>query len=317
VLGDETGGVENVDRAIRVDRLSRSYGKRPGIEEITFSVEPGEVVGLLGPNGAGKTTTLRILAGIIPPTSGRATVAGIPLSQPERLHQAVGLLPEAPGFYERATAWRNLVYFARFYDGVCVEGRVEACLKRFDLWERRDDRVAGYSRGMKLRLALARALVHEPPVLLLDEPTAGLDPEAARDVRDLIRSLAREGRVILLSTHNLTEAEELCARVALIRTRLLAYGPPLGLRDRAAPPVVVVRLEGPAEVSPGLTALPFVRSARAHGDRLQVELASQADRPALVEALVRAGARVLEVTEERPSLEAAYLELVHDERRPA
>ena len=306
-----------MDRAIRVDRLSRSYGKRPGIEEITFSVEPGEVVGLLGPNGAGKTTTLRILAGIISPTSGQATVAGIPLSQPERLHQAVGLLPEAPGFYERATAWRNLVYFARFYDGVCVEGRVEACLKRFDLWERRDDRVAGYSRGMKLRLALARALVHEPPVLLLDEPTAGLDPEAARDVRDLIRSLAREGRVILLSTHNLTEAEELCARVALIRTRLLAYGPPLGLRDRAAPPVVVVRLEGPAEVSPGLTALPFVRSARAHGDRLQVELASQADRPALVEALVRAGARVLEVTEERPSLEAAYLELIHDERRPA
>ena len=303
--------------AIRVDRLSRSYGRRPGIEEITFSVEPREIVGLLGPNGSGKTTTLRILAGIIAPTSGTASVAGIPLSEPERLHQAVGLLPEAPGFYERATAWRNLVYFARFYEGIRVPERVEACLRRFDLWERRDDRVASYSRGMKLRLALARALVHEPPVLLLDEPTAGLDPEAARDVRDLIRSLAREGRVILLSTHNLTEAEELCARVALIRTRLLAYGPPLGLREGAAAPVVVVRLEGPAAVPSDLAALPFVRSARVDGDHLRVELVSETDRPALVEALVRAGARVLEVTEERPSLEAAYLELVHDERRKA
>jgi ABC-2 type transport system ATP-binding protein len=306
-----------VTTAIRVDRLSRSYGRRPGIEEITFSVEPGEIVGLLGPNGAGKTTTLRVLAGIIAPTSGTASVAGIPLSEPERLHQAVGLLPEAPGFYERATAWRNLVYFARFYEGIRVPERVEACLRRFDLWERRDDRVASYSRGMKLRLALARALVHEPPVLLLDEPTAGLDPEAARDVRDLIRSLAREGRVILLSTHNLTEAEELCARVALIRTRLLAYGPPLGLREGAAAPVVVVRLEGPAAVPSDLAALPFVRSARVDGDHLRVELVSKTDRPQLVEALVRAGARVLEVTEERPSLEAAYLELVHDERRKA
>jgi len=306
-----------VTTAIRVDRLSRSYGRRPGIEEITFSVEPGEIVGLLGPNGAGKTTTLRVLAGIIAPTSGTASVAGIPLSEPERLHQAVGLLPEAPGFYERATAWRNLVYFARFYEGIRAPERVEACLRRFDLWERRDDRVASYSRGMKLRLALARALVHEPPVLLLDEPTAGLDPEAARDVRDLIRSLAREGRVILLSTHNLTEAEELCARVALIRTRLLAYGPPLGLREGAAAPVVVVRLEGPAAVPSDLAALPFVRSARVDGDHLRVELVSETDRPALVEALVRAGARVLEVTEERPSLEAAYLELVHDERRKA
>ena len=304
-----------MDSAIRAERLSRSYGKHPGIEEITFSASPGEIVGLLGPNGAGKTTTLRILAGIIPPTSGSATVAGIPLSEPQRLHASVGLLPEAPGFYERATAWQNLVYFARFYEGRHVEERVEACVRRFDLWDRRDDRVATYSRGMKLRLALARTLVHEPPVLLLDEPTAGLDPEVARDVRDLIADLAGEGRVVLLSTHNLTEAEGLCGRVALIRTRLLAYGPPGGLRDREATPVVVVRLEGRAEVPAGLRALSFVRSAQARGDSLRVELASEADRPRLVEALVRAGARVLEVSEERPSLEAAYLDLVRDDRR--
>jgi ABC-2 type transport system ATP-binding protein len=306
---------ESVTTAIRVDRLSRSYGRRPGIEEITFSVEPGEIVGLLGPNGAGKTTTLRVLAGIIAPTGGTASVAGIPLSDPERLHQAVGLLPEAPGFYERETAWRNLVYFARFYEGILVPERVEACLRRFGLWERRDDRVASYSRGMKLRLALARALVHKPPVLLLDEPTAGLDPEAARDVRDLIRTLAHEDRVVLLSTHNLTEAEELCTRVALVRTRLLAYGPPLALREGIAPPVVIVRLESPVGIPSGLAALPFVRSARVDGDHLRVELVSETDRPRLVEALVRDGARVLEVTEERPSLEAAYLELVRDERR--
>ncbi len=299
---------------IQVDRLSRAYGKRAGIAEITFSVEPGEIVGLLGPNGAGKTTTLRILAGIIPPTSGQATVAGIPLSQPERLHQAVGLLPEAPGFYERTTAWHNLIYFARFYQGVRVEERVAACLRRFDLWERRDDRVATYSRGMKLRLALARALVHEPQVLLLDEPTAGLDPQAARDVRDLIRSLGREGRVVLLSTHNLTEAEELCARVALVRTRLLAYGTPQDLGERKTP-VILVQVEGEAQVPPGLGTLPFVRSARAEGDRLRVELLSESDRPRLVEALVRAGVRVLGVVEERATLESVYLDLVRDDGR--
>jgi ABC-2 type transport system ATP-binding protein len=216
--------------------LTKRFGERTAVEGLTLRVEEGEILGLLGPNGAGKTTTIRMLTGIIAPTSGYAVVAGLRTDREvEELHEHIGLLPEAPGFYERLSARRNLEYFAGFYSNLQVSAQVDKYLKLMGLWERRDGKVGTFSKGMKQRLALARALLHEPKVLFLDEPTAGLDPEAAREVRELILKLREEGRTILLSTHNLVEAEELCDRIAVLRTRMVALDTPEGRRSQERP----------------------------------------------------------------------------------
>jgi len=208
---------------VRAEELTRRFGSRLAVDRVSLDVGRQEIIGLLGPNGAGKTTIVRMLAGIIAPSSGRATVAGIdPAREPERLHEAIGLLTESPGFYDRLSAERNLRYFAGFYPVSDPARRTAVYLDRMGLLDRRRDRVGTFSKGMRQRLALARALVHEPDLLFLDEPTAGLDPEAARALRELIAELRGEGRTIVLSTHNLAEAELLCDRVAVLRTRLIA-----------------------------------------------------------------------------------------------
>ncbi|MBE9482234.1 MAG: ABC transporter ATP-binding protein, partial [Chloroflexi bacterium] len=213
--------------------LSRSFGNIVAVEDLTLEVEQGEVLGFLGPNGAGKTTTIRMLAGTIAPTRGYAIVAGFRTDhEVERLHEVIGLLTEAPGFYNRLSAKRNLEFFAGFYPDIDIQTQVEKYLRLMGLWERCHDKVGTFSKGMKQRLALARALLHEPPVLFLDEPTAGLDPEAAREVREFIKSLSQQGRTIFLSTHNLAEAEFLCHRVALFRRQMLALDTPDNLRQR-------------------------------------------------------------------------------------
>jgi len=167
---------------IEAHELTKRFGERTAVEALTLEVEEGEVLGLLGPNGAGKTTTIRILAGIIAPSSGCAVVAGRRTDhEVEELHELIGFLPEAPGFYERLSARRNLEYFAGFYSNIDISAQVEKYLKLMGLWERRHDKVGTFSKGMEQRPALARALLHEPKMLFLDEPTAGLDPEAARE----------------------------------------------------------------------------------------------------------------------------------------
>jgi len=302
---------------IETHELTKRFGGRTAVEGLTLDVKEGEVLGLLGPNGAGKTTTIRMLTGIIAPTSGYAVVAGRRTDgEVEELHEHIGLLPEAPGFYERLSARRNLEYFARFYSNLQVNAQVEKYLKLMGLWERRDDRVGTFSKGMKQRLALARALLHEPKVLFLDEPTAGLDPEAACEVRELIGQLREEGRTILLSTHNLSEAEELCDRIALLRTRLVALDTPEGLRRRLFRRRMVVRLEGIEDaIVEAARGLDFVLSLKCDGDRLIVELADpERESPELVTRLVEAGGRVLEVFEERHSLEEVYLSLMEEQR---
>jgi len=180
---------------------------------------------------------------IISPTSGNARVAGhrIP-GDAEGVHETVGLLTETPGFYKRLSAARNLAYYAGFYRDVDIESQVEKHLKLMGLWERRNDSVGTYSKGMKQRLAIARALLHEPRVLFLDEPTAGLDPEASWNIRDIIKKLSKEGRTVFLSTHNLAEAEELCSRIAVIRTHLLALDTPENLRNRFFRRQIIVRV---------------------------------------------------------------------------
>jgi ABC-2 type transport system ATP-binding protein len=304
---------------IRTESLTRRFGERLAVDRLTLDAGEGEIVGLLGPNGAGKTTTIRMLAGIIAPTSGSACVEGIdPTKEPERVHERIGLLTESPGFYERLSAERNLAYFAGFYRSLNTAKAVHEGMARMGLVDRGRDRVATFSKGMKQRLALARALLHDPRVLFLDEPTAGLDPEAARELRVFILNLKRGGRTILLSTHNLAEAEQLCDRIAVFRTELVACDTPAALRARQSERAVRVRVASVTEeLVERIRAMSFVRDVQAHPgapDALIVRLEHHdRDRPRLVSRIVEGGGEILEVAEEQRSLEDVYLELVREE----
>jgi ABC-2 type transport system ATP-binding protein len=298
--------------------LSRNFGKTTAVEDVTLSVKAGEVLGFLGPNGAGKTTTIRMLAGMIAPTKGHAIVAGHRTDRDvEQLHEIVGMLTQTPGLYDRLSARRNLEYFAGFYPSIESQSQVEKYLKLMGLRERQDNKVGTFSKGMKQRLALARALVHEPKVLFLDEPTAGLDPEAAGEVRQLIRTLREEGRTIFLSTHNLNEAEMLCSRIAVIHTRLLALDTPEQLRRRFFRRQIIVQLEASdAGVMEVVKGLPFVQEVRDEGSQLILELTDpERNRPELVKAIVEAGGRVIAVSEKQYPLEEVYLRLLHEENQ--
>jgi ABC-2 type transport system ATP-binding protein len=301
---------------IEVNNLTKKFGEVIAVDNLSFQVNEGEVLGFLGPNGAGKTTTIRMLAGIISPTAGNASVAGFRIPDDiENLHEVVGLLTENPGFYERFSALRNLEYFAGFYTNLDEKARSEQVLKIMGLWERRNDRVGTYSKGMKHRLALARALIHEPKVLFLDEPTAGLDPEAAQEVRELIKQLSQEGRTIFLSTHNLTEAEQLCHRIAVIRTHLLILDTGNNLRNRFFRREIIIRMQELTDkVIQTVKKLPFVQETRVVDNQLVMELSEpEYNRPELVKAVVDAGGRILEVFENKQPLEEIYLRLIHEE----
>jgi len=298
--------------------LSRHFGKTVAVEDLTLAVEAGEVLGFLGPNGAGKTTTIRMMAGMIAPTKGYAIVAGHRTDRDvEQLHEVIGMLTQTPGLYNRLSARRNLEYFASFYPSIESQSQVEKYLKLIGLWKRCNDKVGTFSKGMQQRLALARALVHEPKVLFLDEPTAGLDPEAAGEVRQLIRTLREEGRTIFLSTHNLSEAEILCNRIAVIHTKLLALDTPEQLRRRFFRRQIIVQLEAlDAEVMEVVKKLPFVQDFREEGSQLILELTdSERNRPELVKAIVEAGGRVIAVSEKQYPLEEVYLRLIREENQ--
>jgi ABC-2 type transport system ATP-binding protein len=298
--------------------LTRKFADFTAVDNLNLAVEKGEVLGFLGPNGAGKTTTIRMLSGIIGPTSGYAIIAGQRTDGSiEKLHEVIGLLTETPGFYNRLSAYRNLEYYAGFYEKIDIAVQVEKYLKIMGLWEHRGDPVGAFSKGMKQRLALARALLHEPGVLFLDEPTAGLDPEASGEVRKLIKDLSIEGRTIFLSTHNLTEAEQLCKRIAVFRTHLIALDTPEKLRANLFSRRVVIRLENAVDNFPGILGnLPFVKSIKQDGKQLIVELRdTEKELPDLVQNVVQNGGRVIEVTEQHHSLEEIYLSLVREESK--
>lgn len=302
---------------IETSGLSRRFGDVIAVDGLTMTVESGEVLALLGPNGAGKTTTIRMLAGIIRPTGGEAIVAGHRIDRNvEKLHEVIGMLTETPGLYSRLSARRNLEYFAAFYPIDDVSARVEKYLKLMGLWERREDKAGTFSKGMKQRLALARALMHEPKVLFLDEPTSGLDPEAATEVRQLIRRMREEGCTIFLSTHNLGEAEMLCNRIAVIHSRLLALDTAESLRRRFFRHKVIVELQSAdPKILMLVRELPFVQEANEEGSCLSVELVdSKRNRPELVRAIVEAGGKVITVSEEQYTLEQVYLKLMNEEK---
>jgi len=297
---------------IHTEGLTRSFGERVAVDGLNLDVREGEILGLLGPNGAGKTTTVRMLACLLSPTAGRAWVAGNDIHQSaQRVRTTVGILTESPGFYKRLSLERNLRYFAELYGVASPRAAVQRYLERLGLWDRRSDAVATLSKGLRQRLALARALVHEPRVLFLDEPTSGLDPESARDVRQFIRELASEQRTVLLCTHNLLEAEELSTRIAVLRTQLIALDSPEALKRRMSGSHVAVELANPRPEFAAALGLPFVRGVTWDGNTLAVEVADpDQDNPALVRRLVELGAEIRAVSRNARSLEDVYLELV-------
>jgi len=294
----------------------RRFGGRIAVDDVTFEVKAGEVFGLLGPNGAGKTTTLRMLGGLIPPTSGGVRVDGVALdrSSGTRLRARIGFLTETPGLWDQLTVWENIAVYARLFGMAGIDAAVERSLRQFDLWDRRADRAGLLSKGMKQKLALARALVHDPPIVLLDEPTANLDPQTSRGVRDLLLDLRSRGRAVIVSTHNLDEVERVADRVALISTRLVALGEPSALRRQMFGRRLVVQL---ADGRPSVSDLMAVaeraggQDVRRDGAAISMVLTDpDLGAPAIVRALVEAGASIRAVFDEQPPLEDVYLRLL-------
>jgi ABC-2 type transport system ATP-binding protein len=301
---------------IETFNLTKKFNNLTAVEGLCIQVNKGEILGFLGPNGAGKTTAIRMITGIIAPTKGYAVVAGIRTDKEiEKLHEIIGLLTETPGFYERLSARDNLLYFARFYD-IDADSQVDKYLQKMGLWERRNDKVGTFSKGMKQRLALARCLVHEPAVLFLDEPTAGLDPKSAKELRELIMGFKKEGRTIFLSTHNLEEAELLCDRIAVIRNRLVTIDTAKNLRNRLFQRQVIVELEEVnREIINAVMSLNFVSNVERKERQLIVELRDfDKNRPELVRCIVEQGCNITSVFEKRHSLEEIYLTLIKEEQ---
>jgi ABC-2 type transport system ATP-binding protein len=304
--------------ALSVDHLSKRFGDRMAFDDVSFVVERGEVFGFLGPNGAGKTTTVRTLGTLIAPTSGSATVVGLPLT-PENgvaIRQRIAIMPESPGLYLRLTVAENLACFAGLYGLPDARQRIERVLRAVNLAGRANDPCGKLSKGLRQRVSLARALLNDAEVLFLDEPTSGLDPVAAREVHELIDGLRQRGVTIFLTTHRLEEAERLCDRVALLNTTLRAIGRPDDLRDQLFAKALTVRtvapLPDPDRVFGGL---PAVESSRQDGPTTYMltvsDLAVAA--PAVTRALVAVGADVLSIAESQHTLEDVYLDLINED----
>lgn len=308
--------------AVTVRHLSKRFGDRVAVDDVSFEVARGEIFGFLGPNGAGKTTTVRTLGTLIAPTSGSATVAGIPLS-PEtgvEIRRRISIVPESPGLYLRLSVLENLECFADLYEVAQPRDRIDRALTAMDLTARAGDTCGTLSKGLRQRTALARALLSDPEVLFLDEPTSGLDPVATREVHELIVGLRGQGVTTFLTTHRLEEAERLCDRVAILNTSLRSIGRPAELRDQLFARALRVRTAAPLD-APGqvLDGLPAVDAWRLDGSATYVLTVSNPDAaaPGVTRALVAAGADVLSISETRHSLEDVYLELIDEDQAAA
>ena len=302
--------------ALETERLSKTFGGVRAVQDLDLAVSDGEVFGFLGPNGAGKTTTLRLLCALIAPTSGTAIVAGHRLGDDDAaIRASVGILTEQPGLYERQSATENLRFFATLYGlpRVLADAQIDRYLRLMGLWDRRVDPIATFSRGMKQKVAIARAALHEPRILFLDEPTTGLDPDAARTVRDFIVALRGEGRTVFLCTHNLDEADRLCDRIAFFRGALIRVDTPARLRAELYGNATEFRLLPRPRVADLETVRGVAGVSEAHLENGSIVVASAdplATNPAVIGALIAGGAAVAYVTERRPSLEDVYLRIV-------
>jgi len=300
---------------IQTEKLVRKFGTTVAVDSLTLQVAEGEVFGFLGPNGAGKTTTVRMLTCLIAPTSGSAVVNGYRVGRDDRqIRRSVGILTETPGLYDTLSAERNLQIYASLYEVESPAAQIDKYLHMLGLWERRLDAAATLSKGMKQKLAIARSLLHEPRVLFLDEPTASLDPEAAHIVHDFILELRRQGRTIFLCTHNLDEADRLCDRIGLFKTRLVAVDTPARLRTQLFGRRVVVHLSQAEQgLADSVARLPFVKSIQVVDNKLVLDVEDpESNNPALVRTLVGLGAQVQFVGELRRPLQDVYLQFIRN-----
>jgi ABC-2 type transport system ATP-binding protein len=301
---------------IDTENLTKKFGDILAVDSLNLHVKEGEVFGFLGPNGAGKTTTVRMLACLISKTSGEARIGDYEVGKKEdqvKIRRMIGLSPENVGLYEDLSAYQNLDFYGRLYKRTDAQRKedIEHYLKLLGLWEKKDRPAGTFSKGMKQKLAICRALIHDPQVLFLDEPTANLDPEASKTVRDFILDLKKEKKTIFLNTHHLDEAERICDRVGIMKTKLVVVGKPEDLRESlwARRTVVHVVQVNDAIVSAvkGLD----VKSVETLDNQIIVGVNDpDKENPDIVEAVIKAGGRVQFVTEIRPTLEDVYLKLV-------
>lgn len=311
---------------IRTEGLKKEFagnkktGKILAVTDLDLNIKQGEVFAFLGPNGAGKTTTVRMLCTLIGPTAGRAWVNDLEVGrQDTEIRASVGILTEQPGMYDRLSAERNLKIYAQLYGVSDVAGQVEKYLRLLGLWDRRRDPAGSFSKGMKQKLAIARAILHEPKTVFLDEPTAALDPQAAKIVRDFIEELKTEGRTIFMTTHILDEADRLADRIAIFSQRMIRVDTPSRLRASLFGRAVEIRLrQTDSSMVDLLKRFDFVKEVELDDGTLRVEMDDpEAGNPLLVKALVEAGAEVQFVSEVRHSLEDVYLSLINDEQAGA
>jgi ABC-2 type transport system ATP-binding protein len=298
---------------IQTENLTKKFGDILAVDQLTLDIPEGQVFGFLGPNGAGKTTTVRMLTSLIGPSEGAANVNGFKVGEEDQdIRRSVGVLTETPGLYDNLSAQRNLEIYASLYEVPDPPGQVEKYLRMLGLWERRHDEAGTFSKGMRQKLAIARALLHEPRTIFLDEPTAGLDPEAARLVRDFIIDIKREGRTIFMCTHNLDEADRLCDRIAVFKTHLLVLDTPKRLRSQLFGRKVVFHLlRADDSFAKQVQELPFVNEANVIDNKLLVTLDDpEIHNPDVIRVLVGAGADIQFVGELRRSLEDVYLQLI-------
>jgi len=300
--------------------LGRRFGDIVAVEDLDLQVRDGEAFAFLGPNGAGKTTTVRMLCCLISSTTGKAFIDGLDTTNPSdrsTIRGMIGFLPEAPGLYESLSAERNLDFYARLYRVPEAERdkRINSLLKTLGLYDRRSDAVGKFSKGMKQKIAIARALIHEPRYLFLDEPTSGLDPEASRMVRDFLLELKKEGRTIFLNTHNLDEAQRVCDRIGILKRKLLAVGTPEALARQYFGRTTIVHLKDlTPEMLSAVRAMPSVLDVRQVDGRMLVDLEDpMVQNPLIVDLLTSMGGKVIYVNELRHGLEDIYLKLVREQ----
>jgi ABC-2 type transport system ATP-binding protein len=302
---------------ITVENLTKKFETVTAVENISFNINESEIFGFLGPNGAGKTTTIRMLSTLISQTSGKITIDNrSPESDGEYIRSIIGLLTESPGMYEKISAYDNLEYYSSFYNipGTKRKDNIERYLKMFDLWDRKDDLVGTYSKGMKQKLALSRALIHEPKILFLDEPTAGLDPESAHMVRNFIESLKKEKTTVFLCTHNLEEASNLSDRVCIIKRKIIRIATLSELQSGDKNKrVEIIFTENASKYIKLLEEIDKIKDIQADNNRAILVIEEpEISNPLIIKKLVGNGAEILYFNEIKATLEEIYLDLIKD-----
>ena len=305
---------------IDTENLTRKFGDFTAVDGLSLHVEEGEVFGFLGPNGAGKTTTMRMLSCLISKTSGEARIADYDVSDEAdslKIRKLIGLLPENVGLYDDLTAYKNLDFYGKLYECSLTRRKenIEYFLKLLGIWDKRDVLVGTFSKGMKQKLAIARTLIHDPEILFLDEPTANLDPESSKTVRDFILELKKEKKTIFLNTHNLDEAQRICDKIGIFNTKLMAVGTPEELEASVWGNKTVIQLEQITDKILEVLHNLSLKNIKTESNKLIIDVENpEKENPIIVDAIVSAGGQIQYVTRLSSTLEDAYLKFVRGDK---